>query len=276
MILVTGAGGTVGTEVVKALKASGARFKAGVRGRRPEVGGVASVALDFDEPQTLGPALAGVDTLFLLSNLVTQESNAVAAAKAAGVGKIVKLSVWRAADEAYSFARWHRPVERAIEASGIAFTFLRCNLFMQNVVNHMGASIRKDDAFYLPAADARVAQIDVRDIAAVAAEALTTSAHDRKAYDLSGPQSLGFADVAQTLSNVLGREIRYVAVTPEDYKKGAVASGVPEPYADALLDLYRYYREGKAAEPTGAVRAVTGKDPIRFEQFARDHADALR
>lgn len=276
MILVSGAAGTVGSEVVKGLSAARAEFRIGYRNRKPSVAAAQTVPLDLDRPETIGPALAGVQTVFLLSNMVGPELNLVRAAKPAGVRRIVKLSVWRAGDEAYSFARWHRPVEREIEASGLAWTFLRPNLFMQNTVNFMGETIRKEGAFYLSVADARVSAIDVRDIAAVAVKALTTPEHDRRAYELTGPESLGFAEVAATLSRVLGREIRYVPVSPEDYKKGAVAAGVPEGYADALLDLYRYQRAGGAADVTSAVRDVTGREPIRFEQFARDYAAALR
>jgi uncharacterized protein YbjT (DUF2867 family) len=274
MILVTGATGTVGSAVIEALKGSGVPFRAGVRDRKPE--GVESVSLDFEKRETLRPALKGIESLFLLSNLVAPELNVVEAAKAEGVKRIVKLSVWRCPDEAYTFARWHRPVERAIEASGLAYTFLRCNIFMQNMVTYMSASIRNESAFYAPAAQARMAHVDARDIAAVAAKALTSSAHDFKAYNVSGPESLSFGDVAKTLGKVSGREIRYVEITPEDYKKASLGAGAPETYVDALLDLYRYYREGKAAETTDTVRSVTGREPVTFERFARDHASAWK
>jgi uncharacterized protein YbjT (DUF2867 family) len=274
MILVTGAAGTVGSEVVKGLRTAGKPFRMAYHNRRPEGG--PSVPLDLDRPETIPPALEGVSAVFLLSNMVAHEVPLVRAAKAAGVQRIVKLSVWHAGKEAYSFARWHRPVEQEIEASGLGWTFLRPNYFMQNTVNFMGATIRKESAFYLPAAQARLSQIDVRDIGAVAVKALVEEGHQGKAYELSGPESLTFAEEAAILSRVLGREIRYVDLPPEDYKKGAMSSGVPEGYADALLDLYRYQREGGASEVTPAVREVTGKEPIRFEPFARDYADALR
>jgi uncharacterized protein YbjT (DUF2867 family) len=275
MILVTGAAGTVGTEVVKGLARASANFRIAYRNRKPSVSAQA-VQLDLDRPETIEPNLGGVDTVFLLSNMVSPEINLVRVARAAGVRRIVKLSVWRAGDEAYSFARWHRAVEREIEKSGVAWTFLRPNGFMQNAVTYEGDTIRREGAFYLPAADSRSSTIDARDIAAVAVVALTSAAHDGKAYELSGPESLSSAEIAAILTRVLEREIRYVPVSPEDYKKGAMAAGVPEPYADALLDLYRYYRTGAAAAVTPTVREVIGREPIRFEQFARDYADALR
>jgi uncharacterized protein YbjT (DUF2867 family) len=128
MIFVTGASGTVGSEVVKALSKAGIRFRVG-----------------------------------LLSGLVNPERNVVREARPAGVKRIVKLSVWDAPEEAFSFAKWHRPVERDIEKTGLLWTFLRPTGFMQNVVNHMGATIKAQGAFYQPAGDARISFVDARD-----------------------------------------------------------------------------------------------------------------
>jgi uncharacterized protein YbjT (DUF2867 family) len=274
MILVTGAAGTVGGEVVKGLRAAGAEFKVGYRSRRPE--GLPGVALDLDRAESIAPALQGVDAVFLLSNLVSPELNLVRAAKAAGVRRIVKLSVWGAADEAFAFARWHRAVEREIEASSLAWTFLRPNGFMQNVVNYMAPAIKGQDAIYQATGDTVMSHVDARDIGAVAARVLTERGHDGRAYTLSGPEALSYGRMAETLSAVLGRRIKYVAISDEDYRQGVMAAGIPEAYADALVDLARYYRTGAAARVTGDVRAVSGRDPIGFEQFARDHAHALR
>ena len=150
MILVTGASGTVGSEVVKALAGAGPGFGP-VTGRRPA---------EHPRPawsrwpwtSTAGdrspPALAGVETVFLLSNMVEPEKQVVDEAKRAGVKRIVKLSVNGAAEEAFTFAQWHRGVEKHIEGSGLAWTFLRPSGFMQNFFNYMGDSIRKESAFY--------------------------------------------------------------------------------------------------------------------------------
>ncbi len=276
MILVTGATGTVGREVAKALQASGARFKVGVRSPQSPTPVVESVTLDFDRPETLPPALAGVEAVFLLSNAVMPELNVVRAARAAEVQRIVKLSVWNAPDESFTFARRHRAVEREIEASGLSWTFVRPNGFMQNVVTYMGATIRDQSAFYQPAGDARISHVDARDIGACAAEVLTTSGHAGKAYALSGPQALSYGEIAETLSRVLGRTIRYVSISDEEYKKGAMGAGVPEADAEALADLVRYYRTGAASRVTTTTTDLTGRQPISFEEFARDHAAAWR
>ena len=280
MILVTGASGTVGSELVRQLQAAGARYKAAYhsaeKAGKARGAGIDAVVLDYDKPETLPPALKGADTVFLLSTLVAPELSVVREAKAAGVSRIVKQSVWGAGEEAFSFAKWHRPLERAIEESGLRWTFLRPNGFMQNVVNFMGATIKGQGAIYQPAGDARISHIDVRDLARVAVKVLTGSGHDGKAYELSGPAGITYGEVAATLSKVLGREVRYVPITPEQYKQGALGAGIPEPYADALVDLTRYYREGHASRVSPAVKEITGWEPIGFEQFARDHAAALR
>jgi uncharacterized protein YbjT (DUF2867 family) len=234
------------------------------------------VALDYDRPETIRPALQGVETLFLLSSTVDPERKVVDEAKRAGVKRVVKLSVIGAAHEEFAFARWHRAVEKHIEASGLAWTFLRPSSFMQNIINYEGEMIRSQSAIYASAGDGAVGHIDARDIGAVGARVLTEKGHDGKAYDLTGPAALTYGHIAEILSRVLGREVRYVPISPPQYKEAVMAAGMPEPYADALVDLNRYYAEGKAAVVTPAVRQITGRDPITFDQFAQDYADRLR
>ncbi len=282
MILVTGASGTVGTALVEELKTGGHRFRAAYhsahKAEKARAEGHDVIALEFSEPKTLPPALAGVDTVFLLGagarGQAEREINVLNAAKAAGVKRMVKHSIWGAADERFSLAKIHREVERAVEASGIAWTFLRPNGFMQNFV-HEAATIKSKGAIYQPAADAKISHIDVRDIARVAARVLTTRGHEGKAYELSGPEALSYDDAANALSRVLGRQIRYVPLSDEDAKTGMLSAGVPGFYADHLLDLFRVYRSGVASRVTPAVEDITGRDPIAFEQFVRDYIRAF-
>jgi uncharacterized protein YbjT (DUF2867 family) len=241
--------------------------------------GLDAVAVDFAKPESLAPAFRGADALFLLfaggMGQTEGEIAAVEAAKASGVKRIVKLSVIGADGDDYSFARIHRPVERAIEASGLAWTHLRPNGFMQNVVNYFAATIRDHGAFYQPAGDARISHVDVRDIARVAAAALTGTGHDGKAYTITGPEALTYHEVAAKLSAATKKEIRYVALSDDDAKQGMVAAGIPAFYADYLVDLNRHYRAGGGSVVTDAVRAVTGSAPTAFDDFARDHAAAF-
>jgi uncharacterized protein YbjT (DUF2867 family) len=167
-------------------------------------------------------------------------------------------------------------VEQAIEASGLEWTHLRPNSFMQNVVNYMGDTIRGQGAIYTSAPDAPICHVDARDIGAVAGRVLAEPGHEGKAYALGGPAALTYEDMGGVLTKVLGRAVNVVAVTDEDIKKGVLAMGMPETYADALADLERAYRAGLGAEGESHVRGLLGRDPTAFEQFAKDYAGALR
>jgi len=188
MICVTGASGTLSSEVIRQLKGQAIPFRAAYFSERAaeiaRARGIEAVTIDYNHPHTLRAAFDACDTLFLLGpnalNQTELELNAVEAAKAAGVRYIVKQSVMGAAEEAYSLAKIHRAVEKAIETSGLAWTFLRPNSFMQQAVTFMGPTIRAEGAFYSASDQARISHIDVRDIAEVAVAALTTEAHEEQ------------------------------------------------------------------------------------------------
>src|SRR5262245_55260901 len=255
MICVTGASGTVGSEVLRQLQAAKAAVRGGFfskeKAEAARAKGIEAVLLDYDRRETLRAAFKGCDALFLLGptavNQTRLEQNAVEAAKEAGVRRIVKLSVLGADEEGFAFARIHRAVEKAIESSGLAWTFLRPNGFMQNVVTYLGATIRDAGAFHTASGDAKISHVDVRDIAAVAVKALTGTGHERKAYTLTGPEALTYDDLAGDLTRALGRPIRHVRILPAEMRAGIVAAGTPEPIADQLIDLERFYREDGAS-----------------------------
>ena len=188
MICVTGASGTLSSEVIRQLKGQAIPFRAAYFSERAaeiaRARGIEAVTIDYNHPHTLRAAFDACDTLFLLGpnapNQTELELNAVEAAKAAGVRYIVKQSVMGAAEEAYSLAKIHRAVEKAIETSGLAWTFLRPNSFMQHAVTFMGPTIRAEGAFYSASDRARISHIDVRDIAEVAVATLTTEAHEEQ------------------------------------------------------------------------------------------------
>lgn len=284
MICVTGAGGTVGSEIIKQLESAKAPFRAAYFSKKKveaaRARGIDAVIIDYNRPETLRAAFRGSDKLFLLApsapNQTQLELNAVEAAKAVGVSHIVKLSVWGAAEEAFVLAKVHRPVEKAIESSGLMWTFLRPNGFMQNIVTYMGETIKSEGAFYSAIGEVKISHVDVRDIAAVALKALTEPGHEGKAYTLSGPEALTYADIATELSKALGRSISHISLSPSDLKSGMLATGSPEEFADMLLDLERYYREQQASRITNDIKQVTGRDPMRFEQYARYCASSLQ
>lgn len=277
MILVTGATGNIGPGVVRALKARGATIPAGVHRRPPDIAGVETCPLNFDDPATFGPALDGVDALFLLSSDVTHEAALVDAARAAGVGRIVYLSSYGAETDDFLVGRMHRRIERQIADSGMRWTFLRPNFLMQNFIWVMGEDIRQDDAFHDSIGDARVSCIDARDVGPVAARVLTEPGHEGRAYELSGPEAISHHDAAAILSRTLGRPIRYVPIDDDAYRARLQAAGLSAHYIDALVDVNRQAREGRTNDHvvTTTVRDLTGRPPTDFARFCRDHAAAF-
>lgn len=280
MICVTGANGTLSSEVIRQLDGQDIPFRGAYFSERAaeiaRTRGIEPVLIDYSNPATLRAAFQGCDAVFLLGpnalNQTELELNAVDAARAAGVRQIVKQSVMGAAEEAYSLAKIHRPVEKVIERSGLAWTFLRPNSFMQNAVTFMAPTIRTEAAFYSASGQARISHIDVRDIAAVAVAALTTKGHEGQIYMLTGPEALTYDEMAEELSKALGRDIRHVSLPAPDLKAGMLAEGMPELIADRMLDLERYFREDGASTITDDVKRVIGREPMRFVDYVRDTA----
>lgn len=280
MICITGASGTLGSEVIRQLEFANTPFRAAYfsKDKAEAAGsrGIDAVLIDYDQPASLHAAFRACDQIFLLGpnalNQTQLELNAVEAAKAVGVRHIVKQSVMGAEGEDYSLAKLHRPVEKAIESSGMAWTFLRPNSFMQNAVTFMGETIRGEGAFYSASGQAKISHVDVRDIAAVAVKALTESNHEKKAYTLTGPEALTYDDLANELSQVLGRPIRHISLSRADLRSGMLAEGTPAEIAERMLDLERYFHAGRASRITNDIKQVTGQAARQFAQYARETA----
>ena len=282
MILVIGATGTVGSEVVKQLNEAGAEFKIGVssltKAKKANAEGVKAAVLDYTDPQTFQYALAGIDKLFLLSppGATHLEAGLIDAAKNAGVKHIVKLSVIGAEGEGFIFAREHRLAEKLIIHSGVPYTFLRPNGFMQNYITNFSQSIQQQSAFYLSQGESKFSMVDVRDIAAVAVKALTQPGHGNKAYTITGPEALNNTQVAEKISKVAGKKVSYVAISDDDMRNAMQQQGTPPTIVEGLVDLMHYYIAGKAEEVSPDVERVLGRKPISFDQFARDNAVAFK
>lgn len=283
MILVTGATGTIGADVVKGLAAKGSKTRALVRSRdkaKAFAGRNVEVAVgDLDDPSSLDGAFAGVAKLFLLSpgdpRQVALQRNAIQAAKKAGVGHVVKLSALGAAPDAkIALGRWHAETEAEIRASGLPFTFLQPHSFMQNTLA-FAATTKAENAFYAPMKNGAISMIDTRDIADAAVAALTSAGHEGKTYVLTGPEAVSYHDVAAKLSAATGRTIRYVDVPPEAAKQGMLGAGLPEWLANDLVSLYAVFAAGHAASVSPAVRELTGAPGRTYEGFARDFAAAF-
>jgi uncharacterized protein YbjT (DUF2867 family) len=254
-ILVTGATGSNGTEIVKRLSAQNVQVRAMVRNhvRAKEIAlpNVEVVEGNFDRPETLLEALAEVDRAFLLTNSTehaeAQQLAFVDAARQSSVQHIVKLSQFAAdAHSPVRFLRYHAAVEAAIKASGMMYTFLRPNLFMQGLLSFR-STITSQNAFYAAIGDAKVSVVDVRDIAEVAVVALTETGHEGKIYNLTGPQALTHAELAEQLSAALNRQIAFVDIPSEAMRDQLLNIGVPAWQADGLIEDYAHYQRNEAA-----------------------------
>jgi uncharacterized protein YbjT (DUF2867 family) len=284
MILVTGATGTNGVEVLKQLTETGERARGLVRDPLkahkilpPEV---ELARGDLDDPQSLLAAMEGVERVFLLCPVsqkqVELEANVVDAAKKEGVSHLVKFSVLHASpDSASQLLRWHGQTEQHIRASGIPFTFLRPNIFMQEILRQATA-IKTQGAFYQPfGPDVRLSFVDVRDNAAVAAKVLSEPGHEGKVYELTGPAALTFGEVAEKLSAVAGRKVQYIQVTTDQWKQGFAATGAPQWLIEIVAGLYSTFVPANSVVSDG-VQRVLGRPSTSFDRFAADFAAELK
>jgi uncharacterized protein YbjT (DUF2867 family) len=280
MLLVTGATGTVGSEVLTRLAAQGVRVRAVTRDLRKTAANplphVEFVRGDFEDPESMRRACSGVSRAFLLSNSTDraehQQIGFTRVAQQSGVRHIVKLSQLHAdANSPGRFLRYHAAAEAAVQASGLTFTFLRPNLYMQGLLNFR-QTIQEKNAFFAAAGDARISAVDVRDLADVAVAALTSSRHDNRVYSLTGPEALTFADMARQLSKAVGRTVTFVDVPPEAMRAALADLGLPGWQADGLVEEFAMYRRGEAAAAESGVRDALGRPPGSFDEFAHHYA----
>jgi uncharacterized protein YbjT (DUF2867 family) len=285
MILVTGATGLNGGALVRRLSAKGVPVRALTRTTSKADGlstlpQVEIVQGDMAHPETLTAALRGVDRAMLISSsdpmMLEAQSNFIDAARNAGVQHVVKLSgIMPEVDSPFRFARMHGEIERRLEDSGMAFTHLRAGEFMPAYFRQVQSIVARG-AMFLPMEDAKIASIDVGDVAEVAAAVLTGSGHEGKIYPLTGPEALSMAEVAEKLSAATGTTIQYVNVTPDEAKSANLAAGMPPYFADALVELFAERRKGKEAQVWPTIESVFGWRPTSFDEFAQRNAAIFR
>jgi len=291
VILVTGATGRIGSALVPDLLARGAPVRALVlargdddEGGDPEDGvldeQVDVVEGDLDRPETLGPAFDGVDSVLMLVPgsplLVAREANVMEAAGRAGVAHVVQISGLGAGpDSPFSLTRWHGESELRLARSGLGYTILRPNFFMQNLL-FLFPTLFREGTIYGAMGTGMVSMVDYRDVAAVAAAVLSEPGrHLSLTYLVTGPEALSFQDVASRISTSTGCPVRYIDLPPDQARLQLLRQGTKEPFADALLELFRSFSEGQASQVTDVVATVAGRTPRTLDDFIHQFGDDL-
>jgi uncharacterized protein YbjT (DUF2867 family) len=274
-ILITGATGTTGGEIVRQLSAQGIAARALTRNpaKAAALPNIDFVAGDLDDPASLRAAFDGIEALYLNivpgADALGQIDNAIAAAKAAGVKRIVKLSGLHAkAESASAIIRMHAEADHRVRTSGIGYTILRANSFFQNIESQL-ADIKAQGQFYMAMGDAQQSLIDVVDIAAVAVLALTSDAHLGRDYDLTGPEALSFHDVAAALTQSSGLAITYVPISNDAFADSLRSNGVPDAAAASVAEIFAVFATGIYAAPTDHVSSILGRAPRSIGDYAK-------
>ena len=288
MILLIGSRSKIGSALLAELLDRGEQVRALVRPGEPAGGLPAAAELvtgDLADEGSLVTAMTGVTKVFLLSSphpdAVSWHRSAIDAARRTEVQLLVRSSIIGAGRESPAeFVNAHATCDRYLEDSGLPFVIVRPNLFLQNIPESTIPSIDSSGAFYVNAGEARISMADTRDVAAVAAVALTEPGHTGAHYDVTGPEALSYADVAAKLSTAAGRPITYVAVPDEPARQALLGAGLSEWFADALVGLYRDYRrsgtDGYAARVTDTVERLTGRPARSLDDLLREVAAELK
>jgi uncharacterized protein YbjT (DUF2867 family) len=284
MILISGASGNAGGAVLGEVLKSDSGVRAMVRSKEDAAKapqGATAVIADFADKQSLRRALEGVDTVYLVCSpvreLVELESNMIDACREGGVKHVVLNSALGAGDFSKSFPSWHRKVEDKLKASGMAYTILRPNGFMQNLIAYFAPSIRAQGVFYQSTGNAKISHIDLRDIAAAAASILRSpSQHAGTTYELNGPEALSYAEVAEKISMATRRNVQYVDIPPDAQRKSLLDMGMPDFLVTALLELQEYYASGKASRVDSTLESLINRAPTKMDDFLKENADQFR
>jgi uncharacterized protein YbjT (DUF2867 family) len=279
MILITGASGNVGKAVLQEAIRNGGDLRAMYRSEKDAANapsGCKTVIADYADKQSLRAAVQGVDAAYVVCSpipqLVEYESNMLDSCKEAGVKHIVLNSALGAGDYTKSFPSWHRKVEDKLKATGMSYTILRPNGFLQNIATYNAPSIRAQGAFYAAMGDAKVSYLDVSDIAVVAVKALQGGSHAGKTYELNGPEAISSAELARRISRVAGRTVTFVDIPESAQRDAMLGMGMPEWQVTAILELQQYYKMGGGAKTDDLLKSLIGRDPITLDRYLDTNA----
>jgi uncharacterized protein YbjT (DUF2867 family) len=283
MILLIGGTGKIGRTVGLRLAELGVPVRALVRDPAKaedlRAAGVELVTGQLSSRADLDRALDGVDRVYLaVGGTPDQEAlevGVIDAAAAAGVGHIVKISVAGAAPDAIvGLARWHDSIETHLKASGVPWTILRPNFFMQNLLGS-ASQIAADDSLYTNAGDGATSFIDDRDIADVAVAALTGDGHAGATYTLTGSEALTQTHVAAALGAARGKALNVVALTDDQMRSALLGAGLPEWLTDDYVALGVVQRNGWAGDVAPDVQKLLGRAPRTLTAFVQEYAPAF-
>jgi uncharacterized protein YbjT (DUF2867 family) len=264
MILITTPNGKVGAEVTKQLLEKGVEVRVGahtIEKAQTAFPQAHVVRFDFNDEHHVQAALDGVDAVYLGSPgpmLAAPVTRVVDHARAAGVERVVRLSAMGIEHTDTPL----RQIEQHIEKTGLQWTFLRPNWFLQNYSTTNSQTIREHQAFHEPAGNAKTNFVDVRDIAAVAVQALTQDGHHGQAHTITGPQAYDRYQVAQAIATAIGKNVRYVPIEDAQLRASLAALGAPEAYVELMSNLYSTARAGWTEQVTDTVQHVLGRAPI--------------
>ncbi len=278
-ILVTGATGSIGSQLVRYLAGkSNVKVRVFVRDERkaePLANTGADVAVgEFDDRKSIRAAMKNIDTTVLIApagpSAADQNANVIKIAKESSVSKVVRVSAIKAAaDGPTENTRLHAQSDDELRASGLRYVILRPNYFMQNLFMSLD-TINNESALYAGMGDAKFAMIDVRDIVECAGEAAIGDIFDDQVIELSGPGSVSFHDVAKVLSDVSGRSIKYVPVTPDAVRESMLRAGLDDWISTLMRDYSQAYSEGWGDFVTENVERMTAHPPRDVDQFVRE------
>ena len=278
-ILVIGALGNVGTEVVRQILARGGKVRAAdmdVNKLRERFGeAVEAVRFDFTDPSTFEETFTDVKRMFYMrpphiTNIQRDMAPSMDAAKRVGVTHVVFLSLIGIENTTYVP---HYKVETYLKAINMQTTFLRCSFFMQNLNTTHRREIKERNEIFVPVGKAKTAFIDARDIGAVAAVTLLEDGHAGMNYDLTGSQRLDYWEVASIMSEILGRRITYRNPNPLHFLIETMRRGTPFMFALVMTGLYTSTRFGMAEPITDEVERLSGHKPITFKQYVMEYRD---